>query len=156
MLTLQRQTHNSVSIPIEHRSLLHIDVGAFFSSIHIYIIGGCLSQHTLLFGVTVLSLTTRDQAAVFTVFKRQTQNSMQKALRMPLVLRAAITAKQWIAKENKFATAIMEETVTNMQFLAVFMVMVGLILFLAMPVSLLYPAIGFVLMYKGGSILKNK
>lgn len=81
---------------------------------------------------------------------------MQKALSMPLVLRAAITAKQWIAKENKFATAIMEETVTNMQFLAVFMVMVGLILFLAMPVSLLYPAIGFVLMYKGGSILKNK
>ena len=33
---------------------------------------------------------------------------------MPTVLRAAVTAKRWLAKENKFATSIMEESVDNL------------------------------------------
>lgn len=81
---------------------------------------------------------------------------MQNALTMPVVLRAAITAKQWIAKENKFASMVMEESVTNLQFLAVIMTMVGFFFMFGMSVSWFYPAVGIVLMAKGVSILNDE
>ncbi len=53
---------------------------------------------------------------------------MQNALTMPVVLRAAITAKQWIAKENALASSVMGESVSNSQVLAVVSVVAGLCL----------------------------
>lgn len=62
----------------------------------------------------------------FSVYYSQTLNSMQNSITMPLVLRAAIIAKRWFAKENEFATFVIEESVSNLQMVAVCLVSFGL------------------------------
>lgn len=61
---------------------------------------------------------------------------------MPTVLRAAITAKQCLAKENKLASALMEESVTNLQLLACASAFIGVALMPALFGT--YPVIGIV------------
>lgn len=53
---------------------------------------------------------------------------MQTSIYAPSVLRAAVSLRQWTAKENTFCSSIMDEPVTNLQFMAVIAVCMGLIL----------------------------
>lgn len=47
---------------------------------------------------------------------------------MPTVLRAVVATRQWLNIENTFATSMMEESVTNLQFISVLAVVLGLMM----------------------------
>ena len=75
----------------------------------------------------------------------------------PAVLRAVVSLRQWTAKENTFCSSIMEEPVTNLQFMAVIAVCFGLALspfiFGTMP---LMGLVGVVLMVVGSMFLEEE
>ena len=47
---------------------------------------------------------------------------------MPVVLRAVATARMWFNEENEFASSVMDESVSNLQFISVLSVVVGLMM----------------------------
>lgn len=74
---------------------------------------------------------------------------------IPSVLRVLVALRQWTAEENELCTFVMGEQVTNLQFLAVLMVAVGLMMtFFIMA----HPMVGFsgiAMMYLGSVVLER-
>lgn len=78
------------------------------------------------------------------------------SLKTPSVLRVLVTFSQWKAEENDICSLVMGESVTNLQFLAVLMVAVGIILTLCVAVYPLVGMAGLALMYCGSVELQGK
>lgn len=81
---------------------------------------------------------------------------MQNVLTMPVVLRAAITAKQWIAKESSFASSLMGESVSNHQVLSIFSCGLGLMLLpMTMSEYFYIGIIGIAMLFVGSKNLRS-
>lgn len=80
---------------------------------------------------------------------------MQQAFMLPVVLRAVATARQWLTKENKFASSIVEERVSNLQVVALIDIMAGISNMFAVGNSVVMPLMGVVMMAIGIHYIKE-
>ena len=136
-------------------------VGAFFSSsrytyiimysltaVFILINNFCSSEQRLVFLFGDTGYGSR-----FSAYKAKQENKMQKALTMPMVLRAAVTAKRWLAKKNEICSAVMEEKVDNFHVVAVLECIIGIIMACFVMCNIFVAALGFALLAAGTSAL---
>ena len=80
---------------------------------------------------------------------------MQQALVSPSVLRAVVIARQWLTKENKFASMIVEESVSNLQVLGVVSLVMGITMVCMFMASMVLACAGMGMLSFAVKVLKE-